>query len=128
MNKDFKYMPLIKDATSSAGGDVPFISKHMSKSALQMNEKSPLELSKKKEKSAKYVAKQKEFQEKNKNKKEKITYQSKVNSIARAEKVSDKNRAQRLREKYNISSSESSQYGVASGTAAAASKKNKKVI
>jgi len=43
MNKDFKYMPLIKDATGGRGGDVPSISKHMSKSALQMNEKSPLE-------------------------------------------------------------------------------------
>ena len=104
MNKEFKYMPLETDATGGRGGDMPAISKHMSKSPLglykspaQMGNKSPLELSKKKEKSAEYIAKQKEVKEKNKKKKEKITYQSKVNSIARAEKVGNNNRAQRLR-------------------------------
>tara|TARA_R110001592_G_scaffold282370_1_gene550087 strand:+ start:102 stop:506 length:405 start_codon:yes stop_codon:yes gene_type:complete len=134
MNKEFKYTPIQTDATGGRGGDMPAISKHMSQSPLGLYKtpakmaKSPLELSKKKEKSAAYVSQQKKNKEKNQDKKQKIAYQSKVNSIARAVKVGDEDRAQRLREKFNISSSESSQYGVASGTAAAASKKNKKVI
>ena len=49
-NADFKYMPLETDATGGRGGDMPAISKHMSKSPLglykspaQMGNKSPLE-------------------------------------------------------------------------------------
>ena len=43
MNKEFKYMPLETDATGGRGGDIPAISKHMSKSPLGLY-KSPAQM------------------------------------------------------------------------------------
>jgi hypothetical protein len=44
MNKEFKYMPLETDATGGRGGDMPAISKHMSKSPLGLYKDSPAKL------------------------------------------------------------------------------------